>query len=160
MTRSGTRAPHDPTVRSAPRTAVRRAGAAARVVREPSVHRLYARLAWTTLDGLPMVSPRRVLAVESHIIALCRRLDVEPMEVRARADRLDLLVRFKPAQTLADVAAAVKAGSGEHLARRRTAIRWARGVAVATVAPDAVPAMMRRMAVLAEPGREEPETDP
>lgn len=116
--------------------------------REPSVHRLYARAAWTTLGRLPLVSARTALAVESQIIGLCRRLDVEPLEVRARARRVDLLVRFKPVHPLADVAEEVKLGSAEHLRRSCSPARWGRGVAVRTVAPDEVRSVMRRMALL------------
>lgn len=125
--------------------------------REPSVHRLYARAAWTTLDGLPLVPPRGAFAVESHIIALCRRLDVEPVEVRARARRVDLLFRFKPVHLLADVAGAVKRGSSEHLRRTGSPARWGRGTAVRTVAPEEVRSVMRRMALLAHGRRAGPD---
>lgn len=121
-----------------------------RAAREPAVHRLYARVAWSTLDGLPLVGPRRALAVESQAITLCRRLDVEPMEVRARPDRVDLLVRFKPAHAVADVAEAVKRGTAAGLRRSGSPARWGRGVALATVAPDGVRHLMRRMALLTD----------
>lgn len=124
-------------------------GRGARADREPSVHRLYARASWTTLDGLPLLPPRDVLAVESQIIALCRRLDVEPMEVRARSRRVDLLFRFKPVHLLADVAGSVKRGSSRHLRRSGSPARWGRGIAVKTVAPGQVRSVMRRMALLA-----------
>lgn len=120
--------------------------------REPSVHRLYARAAWTTLGGLPLVSPRAALSVESQIIGLSRRLDLEPMEVLARARRVDLLFRFKPVHLLADVAGEVKRGSDEHLRRSGSPVRWGRGLAVRTVAPDEVRSVMRRMALLAGVG--------
>lgn len=125
--------------------------------REPSVHRLYARAAWTTLDGLPLVAPRGSLALESQIIALCRRLDVEPMEVRARARRVDLLFRFKPVHLLADVAGSVKRGSSEHLRRTGSPARWGRGLAVRTVAPEDVRSVMRRMALLPDGRRSGPD---
>lgn len=128
-------------------------GRAAPEDREPSVHRLYARASWTTLDGLPLLRPGDVLAVESQIIALCRRLDVEPMEVRARARRVDLLFRFKPVHLLADVVGSVKRGSSGHLRRSGSPARWGRGIAVRTVAPEAVRSVMRRMALLAYGGR-------
>ncbi|MFW6192902.1 MAG: hypothetical protein ACOC83_05410, partial [Gemmatimonadota bacterium] len=120
--------------------------------REPSVHRLYARASWATLGALPLVSPRDALAVESQIISLCRRLDVEPMEVRARARRVDVLFRFKPVHLLADVAGSVKRGSSAHLRRSASPARWGRGIAVRTVAPDEVRSVMRRMALLGSDG--------
>lgn len=128
-------------------SAARRTGAA-EVDREPVEHRLYARMAWSTLDGLPLVAARHALSVEAQIITLCRRLDVEPMEVRARPDRVDVLVRIKPVHALGAVAARVKGGAGEHLVAAGTAVRWARGVAMATVDPDEVRDLMRRMALL------------
>lgn len=146
---SGRRAPRGgPTARPSTHGGGDRAGIRA----EPAVHRLYARLAWTTLGRLPLVAPGRVLRVEAQIITLCRRLDVEPVEVRAGPDRLDLLVRFKPVHPIADVAAAVKAGSADHLARAGTPIRWAPGVAVATVGPAGVRPLVRRMTAAAGPG--------
>lgn len=123
-----------------------------RTGREPTAHRLYARIAWTTLDGLPLVGPRRALTVESQIIALCRRLDVEPMDARARRDRVDVLVRIKPVHGLARVAAEVKAASEAHLAGVGSPARWARGHAIVTVSPARVRDLMRRMALLRHGG--------
>lgn len=140
-----------PEPRPPPRPPSREAGrptAGAPPPRDPCVHRLYARAAWTTLDALPLVAPRTALGVESRIIALCRRLDVEPLEVRARAGRVDLLFRFKPVHAVADVAEAAKRESHDHLERRGSPARWGRGVAVTTVDPAEVRSLMRRMALL------------
>ena len=146
----GPRAPTRPGLRPAGPGSPSAAGRAGGTVGdgEPVEHRLYARIAWSTLDGLPLVAPRHTLSVEARIITLCRRLDVEPMEVRARPDRVDVLIRLKPVHTPGEVAARVKAGAGEHLVAGGTAVRWARGVAMATVEPDAVRDLMRRMALL------------
>lgn len=105
---------------------------------EPARHRLYVHLAWSTLDGLPLVGPRQALALEGHLVALCRRLDVEPLEVAAAADRVHLLVRLKPVHALAAVARRLKRGSAEAAVRRAEPVRWARGWAAATVGPGDV----------------------
>ena len=105
---------------------------------EPVRHQLYLHLAWTTLDGLPLVGPRQALALEGHLIALCRRLDVEPVEAAADADRVHLLLRLKPVHAVDAVARRLKRGSTEAMLRRREPVRWGRGWAAATVAPDDV----------------------
>ncbi len=105
---------------------------------EPVRHRLYLHLAWTTLDALPLVGPRQALALEGQLVALCRRLDVEPLEVAAAADRVHLLVRLKPVHSIAALARRLKRGSTEAAVRRAEPVRWARGWAAATVAPGDV----------------------
>lgn len=113
---------------------------------EPSVHRLYAHLAWTTLDRLPLAGPRMALALESELISLCRRLDVEPLEVSVEADRVNVLVRYKPNQALGEVARRLKAGSADIARRRGAALRWSRGWAAVTVTPGEVRELKRRLA--------------
>lgn len=120
------------------------AGAAGRTDR--SVHRLYAHLAWGTLDRLPLVDPRTALALESELISLCRRLDVEPVEVSVEADRVHVLARFKPTQALGSVVARLKRGSADVARRRSAPVRWGRGWAAATVAPAGVRDLKRRLA--------------
>ena len=105
---------------------------------EPVRHQLYLHLARTILDGLPLVGPRQALALEGQLIALCRRLDVEPVEAAADADRVHLLLRLKPVHAVDDVARRLKQGSAEAMLRRREPVRWGRGWAAATVAPDDV----------------------
>lgn len=105
---------------------------------EPALHRLYLHLAWTTLDELPLVGPRQALALEGQLIALCRRLDVEPLEVAVAADRVHLLLRLKPVHAVAAVARRLKRGSAEAAVRRADPVRWGRGWAAASVAPDDV----------------------
>lgn len=112
----------------------------------PVRHRLYLHLAWTTLDGLPLVGPRQAPGLERQLIALCRRLDVEPVEVAAAADRVHLLVRLKPVHAVGAVAARLKRGSAEAAARRSEPIRWGRGWAAATVAPGDVRRKKRTLA--------------
>lgn len=113
---------------------------------EPSSHRLYAHLAWGTLNGLPLVGPRASLTLESQLIALCRRLDVEPVEVSVEADRVHALVRFRPSQTVAGLVRRLKAGSADAARRRGASVRWGRGWAAATVAPGEVRDLKRRLA--------------
>lgn len=121
---------------------------------DPAAHRLYVHLAWTTLDRLPLVDRRRAPSVEAHLIVLCRRLDAEPMQVRAGPDRIDVLVRLKPVHTVSDVADRLKRGSAQLLAREGSALRWGRGYAAATVAPGDVRGWIRRHAARPlRPGR-------
>lgn len=111
----------------------------------PAAHRLYVHVAWTTLDRLPLLGRRRALAVEGHLIALCRRLDVEPMEVHVAADRVHVLLRLKPAHALGPVVRRLKSGTAEALVRAATPVRWSRGYAAATIAPGHVRRLMRRL---------------
>lgn len=111
----------------------------------PAAHRLYAQLAWPTLGGLPLLEERRATGLERELIALCFRLDVEPIEVRASADRVQLLVRFGPGQALSDVARRLKRASSAILRRWSSPARWGRGFAASTVGPGQVHRLVRRL---------------
>lgn len=113
---------------------------------EPSAHRLYAHLAWATLGRLPLAGPRTALALESELISLCRRLDVEPVEVSVETDRVHLLVRYKPNQALGTLVRRLKDGSAAAARRRATALRWGRGWAATTLTPADVRDRKRRLA--------------
>lgn len=113
---------------------------------EPSAHRLYAHVAWATLGSLPLADARTALALESELISLCRRLDVEPVEVSVEADRAHLLVRYKPTQALGTLVRQLKDGSAEAALRRASALRWGRGWAAVTVTPADVRDRKRRLA--------------
>lgn len=117
-----------------------------RHAREPVSHRLYAQVAWGTLHGLPLLSPRFALLLEGDLIRLARRLDVEPLEVSAERSRVRLLLRFKPSQALAPVALRLKAGADATARRHGSSVRWGRGWAVATVPPEGVRDARRRLA--------------
>jgi REP element-mobilizing transposase RayT len=91
--------------------------------------------------------------LEAHLIVLCRRLDVEPMQVRARRDRVDLLARIKPVHAVSEVARRLKRGSGELLSAEGSSVRWGRGYAAATVAPGEVRGWIRRYATGRTGGR-------
>ncbi len=126
-------------------------------------HRLYAHLAWTTLGRLPMVEAERRAAAESHLLALCRWLDLEPVETCVLADRVHLLVRFRPGLSLNDVVRRLQAGSEAMLTRAGRPVRWSRRYAAVTVSPSEVRRVRRRMARRAEradSGSSEPSRPP
>ena len=115
-------------------------------VREPVSHRLYVLVAWGTLQGLPLLAPRIALLLEGDLIRLARRLDVEPLEVSAEADRVRLLLRFKPSQPIGPVALRLKDGADAAVRGHDSPVRWGRGWAAATVPPGAVRDLRRRLA--------------
>jgi hypothetical protein len=94
-----------------------------------SAHRLYAEVVWATVDRLALVGPEARGPIEAQIIALCRRLDVEPVAVRVTSSRVRLLLRFKPSHSLGAVVAAIKLGSQDAAVLSGRPVRWARGFA-------------------------------
>ncbi|HKK28315.1 MAG TPA: transposase [Gemmatimonadota bacterium] len=110
-----------------------------------AAHRLYAQVAWPTLGGLPLVDERRAAALERELIALCRRVGAEPLEVRVSSDRVQLLLRFGPGQPVSDLARRLKRASAASLRRWGWAARWGRGFAACTVGPGQVHRLLRRM---------------
>lgn len=144
-----------PPPRPGPGRPVRAAsGSDARDLAEPARHRLYLHVAWTTLDELPLVGPRQALALEGQLVALCRRLDVEPLEVAVDRSRVHLLVRLKPVHAVSTVVRRLKDGSTEAAVRRGEPIRWGRGWAAATVAPARVRTKKRRLEARSLPARQ------
>ncbi|MDP2480464.1 MAG: transposase [Candidatus Palauibacterales bacterium] len=127
--------------------------------RTPAAHRLYAQLAWPTLGGLPLLGDRHARALERELIALCVQLDVEPVEVRVSADRVQLLVRFGPTQALTDVARRLKRASLVALRRWRCPARWGRGFAASTVGPAQVHRLVRRLRAEQPPSRDDGASD-
>lgn len=113
-------------------------------------HRLYVHVAWTTLGRLPMVEAERRAAVESHLLALCRWLDLEPVETCVLTDRVHLLVRFRSGLSLNELVRRVQAGSEALLTRAGRPVRWSRRYAAVTVSPSEVRRIRRRMARRAE----------
>ena len=97
---------------------------------ERSAHRLYAEVVWTTVDRLPLVAPGARASIEGHLISLCRRLDVEPVAVRASASRVRLVLRYKPAHSVGTLVAALKLGSQDAAVLNGHPVRWAPGFAV------------------------------
>lgn len=112
---------------------------------ERSAHHLYVMLAWSTLGRLPLMSNDLRGQVEVQLITLCRRLDVEPVAVRAGVDRVRLLVRLKPTHTLAVLVPRLKRGSEEALTAAGRGVHWGAGYAVTTVGADGVRGAIRRI---------------
>ncbi len=127
------------------RTDSTRGDAAARVATERAVHRLYVGLAWSTLGRLPLMSSDLRGQVEVQLIVLARRLDVEPVAVRAGADRVRLLLRLKPAHSLSVLVPRLKQGSQEALTAAGRGVHWASGYAATTVSGDALREAIRRI---------------
>lgn len=109
------------------------------------VHRIYLHFAWWTLHRLPLLSERQAYALEGELVALCRRLNVEPLAISVRPDRVHLLLRLKPVLAASEVARRLKEGTADMLLRREAPVRWGRGYAVESVAPDEVLALSRRI---------------
>lgn len=112
---------------------------------ERAVHRIYVGLAWSTLGGLPLMSSDLRGQVEVQLIVLARRLDVEPVAVRAGADRVRLLLRLKPTHSLSTLVPRLKQGSQDALTAAGRGVHWASGYAATTVSADAVRRAIRRI---------------
>ncbi|TDJ49965.1 MAG: hypothetical protein E2O48_00040 [Gemmatimonadetes bacterium] len=102
-------------------------------LREPSTHRIYVHVGWATLGRLPLMPSDLRGAVEVQLITLCRRLDVEPVAVRATADRVMLLLRLKPNHTLGTLVSRLKSGSQESLTDAGRGVHWGSGFAATTI---------------------------
>ena len=114
-------------------------------VRGRAAHRLYCHFVWPTLGRVPLVSRTTVPAVERHVITLCRRLDADPVCVRAFSDRLHILLRMKPGHSPAALVARLKSGTEAELQDAGHTVRWGLGYAAATVSGADVRTVMRRI---------------
>ena len=112
---------------------------------ERAAHRIYVLLAWSTLGRLPLMSSELRGQVEGQLIALCRRLDAEPVAVRAGADRVRLLLRLTPAHAIAVLVPRLKSGSRDALVAAGRGVDWASGYAATTVGSAAVREAIRRV---------------
>lgn len=112
---------------------------------ERAAHHIYVGLAWSTLGRLPLMSTDLRGQVEAQLIALCRRLDAEPVVVRAAADRVRLLLRLKPTHSLATLVPRLKQGSQEALTAAGRGVHWASGYAATTVSVDDLRGAIRRV---------------
>ena len=93
---------------------------------------------WATLGRLPLMPSDLRGAVEAQLITLCRRLDVEPVAVRATADRVMLLLRLKPNHTLGTLVSRLKSGSEEALTDAGRAVHWGSGFAATTIGVESL----------------------
>ena len=98
-----------------------------------AAHRMYAEVVWSTLDRLPLVAPGARTSTEAQLIALCRRLDIEPVAVKVSATRARLVLRFKPAHSIGAVVTSLKLGSQDAAMLAGRPIRWAPGFACLTL---------------------------
>ena len=114
-----------------------------------AAHRLYCHFVWPTLSRIPLISRNAADVVERHLIALCRRLDAEPLCVRAFSDRVHLLARLNPGHSPAVLIGRLKEGSEAAIQDAGHTVRWGRGYAAATVSGSEVRAVMRRIHRLA-----------
>ena len=110
-----------------------------------AAHKLYCHFVWPTLGRIPLVSAEVSAVVERHAITLCRRLDAEPICVRAFSDRVHLLVRLKPGHAPAVLVSRIKSGTEAALLASGHGVRWGRGYAAATVSGSEVRAVRRRV---------------
>ena len=115
-----------------------------------AAHRLYCHFVWPTLGRIPLVSADAAAVVERHVITLCRRLDSEPICVRAFSDRVHLLLRLKPGHSPAAIVSRLKSGTEAALQSAGHGVRWGRGYAAATVSGSEVRAVRRRVHRLAD----------
>lgn len=112
---------------------------------ERAAHHIYVHVAWTTLGNLPLMSRDLRAQVEGQLIALCRRLDAEPLAVRAASDRVRMLLRLKPTHAVAVLVPRLKHGSQDALTEAGRGVHWASGYAAATVGSHAVREVIRRV---------------
>lgn len=110
-----------------------------------AAHRLYCHFVWPTLGRIPLIPPDVAAVVERHVITLCRRLDAEPVCVRAFSDRLHVLLRLKPGHAPGTLVSRLKGGSEAALQASGHTLRWGRGYAAATVSGAEVRAVQRRI---------------
>lgn len=110
---------------------------------------MYAEVVWTTFDRLPLVAPGARSSVEAQLIALCRRLDVEPVAVKVTARRARLVLRFKPSHSIGVVVTSLKLGSQDAAVLAGRPIRWAPGFACLTLSVTEVRRRALRLRVRA-----------
>jgi REP element-mobilizing transposase RayT len=114
-------------------------------------HRLYVHVAWSTLARVRAIPPERRAGIESHIMAVCRQLGVEPIEARALGDRVHLIVRIRAGTSVGELAARVRDDVAVRLARSGVVVRWSPGFAAVTMTPADVRRARKRLASLESP---------
>ena len=116
----------------------------------PPPHRLYVHVAWSTLARVEAIPKARRAAIETHMLAACRRLGAEPVEARALADRVHLLVRIPAGLGVAELAAHVRDVVSAQLADAGRVVRWSPGFAAVSVTPRDVRRVRKRLAIMEE----------
>lgn len=114
-------------------------------------HRLYVHIAWSTLARVEAIPRTRRATVETHMLAACRRLGVEPIEARALADRVHLLARLPAVVSVGELAAHVREDVTSRLAAVGHVVRWTPGFAAVTVSPREVRRVRKRLAMIDTP---------
>ncbi len=125
-------------------------------------HRLYVHLAWPAPPGIAAMTPGRRATIESHILAGCRWIGAEPIEVCVLADRVHLLASLPAVLSVHELATHVRRIVEELLADVGCVVRWGTGFAAITVSPPEVRRVRRRLASLGlpdEPPVARPRTD-
>lgn len=124
--------------------------------RPRAAHRLYAHLAWPTLQRLPLLGPSRARSVEFQLVSCCRRLGVDPVAVTALPDRVHLVFRYPASLSTADLAHRIRDGAAEALVRRGQPAPWGCGYALASVSPAEVDGLARAVRSLHRAARRDP----
>jgi len=111
-------------------------------------HRLYVHIAWSTLAPAEAPAAARRAMIESHVLATCRWIGAQPVEVCALADRVHLLAGLPPVLSVQALATHVRRTVEDLLADSGRVVRWSPGFAAVTVSPRDVRRIRRRLASL------------
>jgi len=117
-------------------------------MKTPDPCRLYVHVVWSTLASVKSIEPERRASIETHVIAGCRWLGAEPIEVCALPDRVHLLVRLAPVLSVQELVERLRDGVENHLAESGRVVRWAPGFAAVSVSVADVRRIRRRLASL------------
>lgn len=115
-------------------------------VRAP--HRLYVHIAWSSLAPAAVHDAARRAMIETHVLASCRWIGVEPVEACVLADRVHLLAGLPPVLSVQALAAHVRRTVEDLLADSGRVVRWSPGFAAVTVSPADVRRVRRKLASL------------
>lgn len=108
-------------------------------------HRIYLQVGWPTLGGLPLMPKDLRGSVEICLISLCRRLDAEPLAVRATSNSVRMAIRLKPSHSPATLVQQLKTGSEQSLTDAGRGVHWGSGFASTTLGVDEVRRAIQRI---------------
>lgn len=111
-------------------------------------HRLYVHLAWSTAGRAATLDASRRATIESHILAGCRWIGAQPVEVCVLPDRVHLLAGVPAVLSVHELAGHVRRTVEDLLADAGRVVRWSPGFAAVTVSPADVRRVRRRLASL------------